>query len=243
MIMKLKYLLCAISVASWTNLAAAQEEVIGDDGYNKTYNDPSKTFQERMKESRKVPEIKYDNSKGGLAFGLLTGFGPVFDVEPNSSSGMGYGFGAEVGYVMQSDSWSRMELAFELSKQSMNWKRTKTATATMEPMLVLPKIGFANSLGDALFGVTRFGFGFATGEMSAKENGVKFSTDNKMGFVLSGDYDVVYGVGMGQFYGGLGVRHYRFSFSEVTTGSTTVSDDVGVVLNNINLHFGARLKI
>jgi hypothetical protein len=244
--MKLKQLLCALSLGvsffGWTSLAVAQEEMIGDDGYNKTYNDPSKTFQERMKESREVPKITYDNSKGGLALGLVAGFGPLFDTEPKSNSGMGYGLGVEVGYIMQSDSWNRMELTFEASKQTMSWKRTKNGTATMDPMLILPKIGLAHSLGGNMFGMTRFGFGFATGEMFVKEVGVTESTDNKMGFVLSGDYDVAYGVGLGQFYGGLGVRHYRFAFSETTVGNTTTSDDTSLVLNNVNLHFGARLK-
>lgn len=242
--MNFRSIVCAVTLAGFASVATAQEEVIGDDGYNKTYNDPSKSFQQRMKEASKPPEIKVDdNSRGGLTFGLVTGFGPVFDTEPKSTGGMGFGLGVEAGYIIQSDSWSRMELSFELSKQSLSWKRSKTSTATLEPMLVMPKFGFANTLGGALFGLMRVGFGFAMGEMSLKDNSIKSSTDNKMGFAMSGDYDVVYGLGMGQFYGGLGVRHYRFAFSEVTTGSTTVSDDVGVVLNHVNLHFGARLKI
>lgn len=240
--MNLKLIVCALSLAGWTSLAVAQEEIIDDDGYNKTYNDPRKSFKERMEDARKVPEVTYDNSKGGITLGPIVGFGPVFDVEPKSVAGMGFGFGAEVGYIMQPDSWSRMELTFELSKQSMSWKRSKTVSATLDPMLVLPKIGFANSLGNALFGMTRFGFGFATGEMSTKRDGVTESTDNKMGLVLSGDYDAVYGVGMGQFYGGLGVRHYRFAFSEVTAAGKTTTEDVGLVFNHVNLHFGARLK-
>jgi len=236
-------IICAISLLGFTSIAMAQQEIIDEDGYNKTYNDPSKSFGQRMKEAREVPKTEVDNSLGGITVGGIAGFGPVFDAEPKSTSGMGYGFGAELGYIIQSDSWSRMELSFELSKQSMSWKRTKTGTATLEPMLVLPKIGFANTLGNALFGMTRFGFGFATGKMALKDDGNKITTDNKMGFVLSADYDVTYGLGMGQFFGGLGVRHYRFAFSEYDTGSNIVSEDMGVDLNHINLHFGARLKI
>jgi hypothetical protein len=235
-------LLCSAAVLSMVSTAFAKEEQIGDDGYNKTYNDESKSFKDRMKEAREKPEITVANTYGGFTLGLAGDFGPVYDAEPESSSGMGFGFGVEPGYIIQSESWTRLEFGAAVGYHSFTWKSDKTTTATLSPFSVVPRVGIGHSLGNNLFGIVRFGFGFATGQLSAKSGGLTSKTDSKMGFVFSGDYDVTYGAGSSQFYGGIGATHYKYSFSESTTAGKTTSVDAPLNINHVNLHAGMRIK-
>ena len=239
----LNCLLCSAALLSSVSTAFAKEEQIGDDGYNKTYNDDSKSFKDRMKDARTKPEITVANTYGGFTLGLAGDFGPVYDsAGPDSSSGMGFGFGIEPGYIIQSESWTRLEFGAAVGYHSFTWKSGKTKTATLSPFSIVPRVGIGHSLGDNLFGIVRFGFGFATGQLSEKSGGVTSKTDSKMGFVFSGDYDVTYGAGSSQFYGGIGATHYQYSFSESTTGATTTSVDAPLNINHVNLHAGMRIK-
>ena len=238
----LKSLLCSAAVLSLASTAFAKEEQIGDDGYNKTYNDESKSFKDRMKEAREKPEITVANTYGGFTLGLAGDFGPVYDAEPESSSGMGFGFSMEPGYIIQSESWTRLEFGAAVGYHSFTWKSGKTTTATLSPFSVVPRVGIGHSLGNNLFGIVRFGFGFATGQLSAKADGATYKTDSKMGFVFSGDYDVTYGAGASQFYGGIGATHYKYSFSESSAGGVTTSVDEPLNINHVNLHAGMRIK-
>ncbi len=223
--------------------AFAQQEVIGDDGYNKTYNDESKSFGERMKAARTPPKVVVENTYGGFTLGVVGDFGPVYDAEPSSSSGMGYGFGVEPGYVIQTEMISRMEFGAEFAYRSFDWKHTKGVSAAMTPTSFTPRFSIGHSMGDNMFGMLRFGFGFANAQATYKSNGITSKTDEKMGLVLSGGYDVTYGVGMGQFFGGLGASHFRWTFSELKTGTVTDSNyDGRLDLNYVNLRAGMRLK-
>jgi hypothetical protein len=223
--------------------AVAKDEEIGDDGYNKTYDDPSKSFKTRMKEIRATPEVSVDNSKGGLFLGIHGNFGPVYDAEPTSSSGMGFGIAVEPGYAIQSSSWNRMELGVLVGYNSFAWKGGEGVNSTMTPLIFIPRFGYGFSLGDNLFGMLRVGFGIATGQVANKySNDIdkeyfgSGKTDSKTGFVFSGDYDVVYGQDKVQFVGGLGVTHYQYAFSKV--GPRNV--DAKLNLNYVNVHGGAR---
>lgn len=223
--------------------AFAQEEVIGDDGYNKTYNDESKSFGERMKAARTPPKVVVENTYGGFTLGVVGDFGPVYDAEPKSSSGMGYGFGVEPGYVIQTEMINRMEFGAEFAYRSFDWKHAKDTSSTITPMSFTPRFSIGHSLGDNMFGMMRFGFGFANGQATYKTSGVTAKTDEKMGLVVSGGYDLTYGVGMGQFFGGFGVSHFRWTFSELKTASATDSNyDGRLDLNYVNLRAGMRLK-
>jgi hypothetical protein len=234
----MKTLLWSAGVFAVANSAMAKEEEIGDDGYTKTYNDESKAFKDRMKEARSQPTIVVANTKGGMTLGLTGDFGPVYDAEPTSSSGMGFGLGVEPGYMIQSETWSRLELGVQLAYHSFAWKSGTGTDATMTPFSVVPRVGFGHSLGNNLFGIVRIGFGFATGQVSAKNTLGTFKTDSKMGFVLSGDYDVTYGDAATQFYGGIGATHYKYSFSKF--GDTAVDSTLN--MNHVNLHGGVRFK-
>jgi hypothetical protein len=224
--------------------AMAKEEEIGDDGYNKTYDDPNKSFKTRMKESRTTPEATVDNSKGGLFLGINGHFGPVYDAEPKSSSGMGFGFGVEPGYVIQSGNWNRLELSLLVAYQSFTWKGGEKIDSTMTPLSFTPRFGYGFNLGDNLSGILRVGFGMATGQVTQKGEAIETSplkassakTDSKMGFVFSGDYDIVYGKDKVQFAGGLGVTHYQYAFSKL--GSADYDSKLN--LNHVNLHGGVR---
>jgi hypothetical protein len=239
----LKNIVCASALLGITSTSFSKEEEIGDDGYNKTYNDESKSFKDRMKEARQKPEITVANTYGGFSLGLSGDFGPIYDAEPQSSSGMGFGVGFEPGYVIQSESWSRIEFGAEIAYRSFSWKNSKDSSASLTPMSVIPRIGLGHSLGDNMFGLLRFGFGFATGQATMKSAGITSKTDDKMGFVLTGAYDVNYGTGTGQFFGGLGVNHYQWSFSELKKAGVTDSNYDGKLnLNYVNLHMGMRLK-
>jgi hypothetical protein len=223
--------------------AFAQEEVIGDDGYNKTYNDESKSFGERMKAARTPPKVKSENTYGGFTLGVVGDFGPIYDAEPKSKSGMGFGFGVEPGYLIQSESWSRIELGVEVAYRSFNWKASPEVKASMTPISFTPRVGFGHSLGDNLFGVFRFGFGMAQGQFTGKSGGKTSKTDEKLGFVLTGGYDATYGADTTQFFGGLGVTHLQWSFSEIKVDSQEKqSEDTNLNLNYINLRAGMRLK-
>ena len=241
--MRLKHLLvCALSCSLTSGLARAKEEEIGEDGYNKTYNDDSKSFKDRMKESRTTPIITVANTHGGFTLGLAGDFGPVYDAEPTSSSGMGFGFGFEPGFIIQSETWSRLEIGAEIAYHSFSWKSGKGVDSTLAPVSFVPHVGIGHSLGNNLFGIVRFGFGMATGQVKSKSGGISSTTDNKMGFVLSGAYDVTYGAESTQFFGGLGATHYKYAFSEVSSQGNTTSLDAPLNLNHINLHAGLRIK-
>jgi hypothetical protein len=254
----LKKLFCAVGVFTIGSVAMAKEakkgielakeEEIGEDGYNKTYNDPSVSFKDRMKGSRETPVISVSNTHGGFTLGFGGDLGPVYDAEPTSSSGMGFGLGVVPGYVIQSETWSRLELGAEVAYHSFTWKSGKSTTASMSPLSVVPQVGIGHSLGDNLFGIVRFGFGFATGQVATKVSASSTTvaatakTDSKMGFVLSAAYDITYGAGSSQFFGGLGATHYKYSFSEVTSGGTTTSVDAPLNINHVNMHIGMRMK-
>lgn len=238
----IRKLFCVVGMVAVSNSSFAAEEVIGEDGYNKTYNDPSKSFSDRMKEARKDPVVSVANTYGGFTLGVAGSFGPVFDADPDSSSGMGFGLGIEPGYVIQSESWTRLEFGAEIAYHSFTWKSDKGVTATMAPFSVVPRVGFGHTLGNNLFGIMRFGFGFSNGQVEAKSQGITSETDSKMGFVASGAYDVTYGAGTAQFYGGIGATHYKYSFSEVTVAGKTLDTDYDLNLNHVNLHAGMRLK-
>lgn len=222
---------------SFANHAVAKEEVIDDDGYNRTYDDPNKSFKSRMKEARTTPEVLADNSKGGFFLGINGDLGPIYDAEPQSSSGMGYGFNVEPGFVIQNSSWSRYEIGLQVAYHSFNWKGGKDTDSTLTPLSFMPRFGFGFNLGDNLFGIVRIGFGLATGQATHKTLGTSLKTDSKNGFAFSTDYDVAYGKDKLQFAGGLGVTHYQYSFSKL--GSADF--DSRLNLNHINVHGGVRL--
>lgn len=230
---------------SFANHAMAKEEVIDDDGYNRTYDDPSKSFKTRMKEARVVPEVTVDNSKGGFFLGINGNLGPVYDAEPTSSSGMGYGLAVEPGFIVQNSSWGRYEFGLQLAYESFAWKGGSTdggtikADSTMSAMTFMPRFGVGFSLGDNLFGIVRFGLGMTTGTQATyKFADTSRKTDSKTGAVLSMDYDVAYGKDALQFAGGLGVTHYKYAFSKLDNTSV----DMNLNLNHINVHGGVRLK-
>jgi hypothetical protein len=233
--------LCLVtSLSAFGSMLLVQEEVIDADGYNKTYNDPSKNFKERMQGARETPVVTVDN-RGGFFLGVNGAFGPVYDAEPTSTSGMGFGFGVEPGFVIQSDSWSRIEIGLQVAYNSFSWK-DDGATVSMKPLSFLPRVGWGTSLGNNLFGVMKLGFGLSNGQLEAKQDSYTVKSNSASGMLISADYDVVYGVGAMQFTGGLGVIHHKYSWSSATSGSIKADIDTNTNLNFINLHGGARMQ-
>ena len=226
----------------------AKEEVIDDDGYNKTYNDPAVKFKDRMKEARETPVIAVTNAQGGFTLGLSGDLGPVFDAEPAGSSGMGFGLGVTPGYLIQSESWTRLEIGAEIAYHNFTWKNSKTSTASMAPLSIVPQVGIGHSLGNNMFGIVRVGFGFATGTVASKIATSATSiagsakTNSTTGFVLSGAYDVTFPSTSTQFFGGIGATHYQYSFSDSTANGVKTSVDSALNINHVNLHAGLRLK-
>ncbi len=133
-----------LAAASEGNLIAA-EEVIGDDGYNKTYNDESKSFKDRMKASRETPVVAVENNKGGLFLGVNGMVGPVYDAAPKSTSGIGFGLNVEPGYTIQTDNWNRFEFGIQVGYNSFSWKLDKF-TATIAPMSFMLRSAGATAL-------------------------------------------------------------------------------------------------
>ncbi|MCX6118298.1 MAG: hypothetical protein NT027_12205 [Proteobacteria bacterium] len=240
----------AVATTSYARgILLAQEEVIGEDGYNKTYNDSSKSFKDRMKDARSEPVSTPGNEKGGFALGINGAFGPVYDAEPKSTSGMGFAVGVEPGFVIQNDSFSRIELGVGIAYNSFSWKNPDV-THTMAPLTILPKVGWGASLGNNLQGVLKVGFGVGMkSEMTTKQTVASVTTtcktDSPTGFLLSGDYDVVYGSNGMQFLGGIGAVHHKYTFGSSTCGSTKIDlkgNDGVVNLNFVNLHGGVRFQ-
>ncbi|MCX6124351.1 MAG: hypothetical protein NTV34_06320 [Proteobacteria bacterium] len=233
-----------VTLAKGYHLAA--EEVIGDDGYNKTYNDESKSFKDRMKESRETPVMTASNEKGGFFLGVNGMFGPVYDAEPKSTSGMGFGAGVEPGFVIQGDSWSRIEIGVQVAYNSFAWKVKSddgAANATMAPMTILPRIGWGSSLGNNIYGVVKLGFGFGMAKLDLKDGGDTSSTPSTSGFLLSGDYDVTYGAGKMQFTGGIGAVHHKYAWASIKSGNKEDKDVLPTNLNFVNLHGGVRIQL
>lgn len=262
--MKLKQKFCVtasmalISISSLNNIAQAaqrtaevllaKEEVIGDDGYNNTYNDPAVKFKDRMKEARETPVITVSNAQGGFTLGVTGDVGPVFDAEPEGSSGMGFGLGITPGYLIQSESWTRLEIGAEIAYHSFKWKNAKASTASMSPLSVVPQVGIGHSLGNNMFGIVRLGFGFATGTLASKiatsSTTVAGSakTNSTTGFIFSGAYDVTFPSTSAQFFGGVGATHYQYAFSDSTRDGVTTSVDSALNINHVNVHAGVRMK-
>jgi hypothetical protein len=223
-----------------SSTALAKEEEIGDDGYTKTYNDSSKSFKDRMKEAKAAPDMSASNAKTNFTLGLLGDFGPVYDAEPTSTSGMGYGFAINPGFMIQSESWSRIEVGAEIAYHSFSWKPGKNMTGTLSPVSFMPHFGIGHSLGDQLFGIFKFGFGIASGKVDAKYDGTSLSSESRTGFVASVAYDASAMMGSTNLFGGIGATHYKFAYSEFGTGSN--KDDLTLNLNHVNLHAGMRMK-
>jgi hypothetical protein len=219
---------------------SAKEEDIGDDGYNKTYNDSSKPFKDRMKEARTTPVVSSSSGEGAFTLGIQGDFGPVYDAEPSSTSGMGYGVALVPGFMIQRDTWSRIEIGADIGFHSLSWKPTTGASATLSPLSLVPYVGFGHSLGDQLFGTMKFGFGIANGKVDVKSGSVSSSSESKAGFVASASYDASVGSSGSQFFGGVGATHYKFAYSEFGSGSSKT--DLTVNLNHVNLHAGFRAK-
>ncbi len=219
----------------------AQEEVIGDDGYNKTYNDESKSFKDRMKGARQVPVVTVDTSKNGFNLGLMGAMGAVFDAEPKSSGGIGIGFGVEPGYVIQTDSWSRLEFSLLVAYNSFSWKVDK-ASVSMTPLVFMPRFGWGTSLGNNLFGVTKLGFGMASAQLTAKQDSVTAKTTSQTGLLMAADYDLVYGADRVQYWGGFGVTHHKYDWNTISANGVSASTDLVTNINFVNLHGGVRLQ-
>lgn len=220
----------------------AKQEDIGDDGYNNTYQDESKSFKDRMSDARKTPEVIVSNAKGGFTLGVLGDFGPLYDASPNSRSGMGFGIGLEPGYVVQGDSWDRLDFSAKIGLGNFSWTDANNATSKISPVSFVPRFGFGHAIGNDLFGTLKFGFGFAVGAIDSERGSTTSSSPTSTGFVYSADYDLGFGSGGAQFVGGLGVSHYTWTFSEITTDGIKSSDDYTLNLNHINLHAGVRFK-
>jgi hypothetical protein len=239
--MKLISLLALLtSSALVTTSLSAKEEEIGEDGYNKTYNDSSKSFGDRMKEARTTPVVASSGGEGAFTLGIQGDIGPVYDAEPSSTSGMGYGVAFVPGYIIQRDTWSRIEIGADIGYHSLAWKPEKGASATLNPLSFVPHVGFGHSLGDQLFGTMKFGFGIANGNVDVKSGGSTFSSESKAGFVASAAYDAAVGSAGSQFFGGIGATHYKFAYSEF--GSGDQKTDLTLNLNHVNLHAGFRAK-
>lgn len=230
----------------------AQQEVIGEDGYNKTYNSDSKSFGERMKSARSTPVIASSNEKGGFYLGVNGIFGQIYDAEPKNKGGSGYGLAVEPGFVIQNETWSRIELSAQIAYNSFTWKVDKS-TVEMAPISFMPQIGWGINLGNNLYGVTKVGFGLANGELNSKFNGNKTKFTGSNGSLVSAGYDLVYAAGTLQFHGGLGVTHYKYSWSDATASGTDsetgeaysgVKFDTDHVtnINYVNLHGGVRIQ-
>ena len=216
----------------------AKEQVIGDDGYNHTYDDDSVKFKDRMKDVQKVAEMSPSNERGGFVLGLNGDFGPIYDANPGSGSGMGVGLGVEPGFIIQNSSWSRVELGAEFGFRSFSWKADSNINATMTPVTFMPRLGVGFGLGNNLFGVVRFGLGMAMGQATLKTSSISLHTDSKTGYTFSGGYDLTYGSSNLQFLGGIGVTHYQYSF----TLNDTASSDYRLNLNHVDVHGGIRYK-
>ena len=238
----------ALAAQSSTGTMLAKEEVIGEDGYNKTYNDSAVSFKDRMKDARETPVITVANTHGGFTLGFTGDFGPVFDAEPSAGSGMGFGLGITPGYLIQSETWTRLEFGAEIAYHSFTWKNGQSSTATMSPFSVVPQVGIGHNLGNNLFGIVRLGFGFATGSVASKiaasstTGAGSAKTNSANGFVLSGAYDVTFPSNSMQFFGGIGATHYQYSFSDSTNNGVTTAVDSALNINHVNLHAGLRLK-
>jgi hypothetical protein len=226
------------------SILLAKDEVIDEDGYNRTYDDPSKSFKDRMKEARAKPELSPANEKGGFYLGVLGAFGPVYNADSQTKSGMGFQLGVDPGYLIQGDSFSRVEVDVGLTYSKFDWSYDGK-TYSMSPLTILPRFGWGYSMGQNLYGAVKLGFGFATGgeESFKTSTDVSCKSDNPSGLVLSGDYDVVYASGGMQFVGGMGASHYKFSHSEATCGGVKLTGvDYVTNINFVNLHGGVRFQ-
>ena len=236
------------SVSSFASgVLLAQQEVIGEDGYNKTYNDDSKSFQERMGKARSTPDARPTNEQGGFNLGLVGAFGPVYNTASDAKSGIGVGFGVEPGFVIQNDMWNKIELGLLVGVQSLSWKND-SYTSTMTPLVVMPRVGLGHGLGGNLMGVARLGFGMGMTGATSKDVDKKFDFESPTGLLASFDYDVVYGGDTMQFFGGLGVIHQKYDFKKADFKSATeniknvdVYDGL-VLVNFVNLHGGLRFQ-
>jgi hypothetical protein len=257
-------ILCASAVSVFlltkpvfaTERLLAQEEVIGDDGYNKTYEQEGTKFKDRMKSARSTPVIAAGNEKGGFNLGIIGAFGPVYNAQPDSKSGMGFKLGVDPGFVIQGD-FSRIEFGVEVAMNSFDWKEDAgeelgMAKTTLAPITFMPHVGWGHNMGQNLHGIVKVGFGVGSGnQLTSKVSGLTIKSESVNSTLLSAGYDVVYAPQTMQFLGGIDVTHHKFSVSSATTKGTykgvtyDVKDndiDSTTNLNFINLRMGLRIQ-
>jgi hypothetical protein len=106
----------------------------------------------------------------------------------------------------------------------------------------MAKVGWGTTIGSNMLGVLNVGFGGINGNYEAKANGLKFKSDTKMGTALHLGYDLASSGDTTQFFGGIGVTHLKFNFSEMNGEGAESSVDKTVDLNYGHIHGGVRFK-
>jgi hypothetical protein len=200
----------------------------------------------------KPSQVNYDGESANPAndSGFFLGGGLSFGQAKSTdggSAGLAMLFGVEPGYQINTGSWSRVELSGELMFGNVAFREPTDRGGKSELSLgmgFLAKIGLGYSIGNKMFGVTRFGVGPVLAKYEA-DPGVKIeSTDTLSGLAVQVGYDLIFPMTSAlDAVGGLSWTHMQFDIDEVEdNGGNKLEADRPLNVNTIAAEAGLRLR-
>ncbi|MBC7661480.1 MAG: hypothetical protein H7249_17425 [Chitinophagaceae bacterium] len=159
----------------------------------------------------------------------------------DSSPGVAYLIGADVGYVVKRDTWNRIELGLELStgKASYKDKDFKEDVDLNLNLVTMVKAGYGYSLGGHSFGVFRAGVGIAQASYDGKSDlGPKVNGGSSTGVATLLAWDAVIPASDAlDFTFGVSWRTVNFNFKDLPNNQGSYQ------LNIPAVYAGARVKL
>lgn len=181
-----------------------------------------------------------DKNVGGPYVGAQFVVGQAIKVG-DSSPGVAYLVGADVGYVVKRDTWNRLELGLELSTGKASFKdKDFDRDVDIDLNLVsMVKAGYGYSLGGHSFGVFRAGVGIAQASYdSSLDVGGKLDGGDSTGIAALLAWDaVVPASDTLDFTFGLSYRILSFNFKDLP------NDDGSFQMNIPAAYAGVRVKL
>ena len=174
-----------------------------------------------------LAEVSASNfNREGLFLGGQVAFGTAFDTA-TSRGGSATFFAGEVGYVMPTGSWDRLEISALIGRGSRQFTAKSGAKAkqTVEDKYsAIFRMGIGYSLSTSAMAVWRIGAGLFSSDYSTESGGTKFTSSSSFtGPVGQLGADLVLQATPSlDFIIGINFNHYQFDIDKLKMGSTEV---------------------
>ena len=181
--------------------------------------------------------------KGGLGFGQS-------DPAGESSPGVGYNLGGELGYGFSSGYWKRMEVGMGLETGSLAYKSKSggaSASVTLTvPLAMMLRFSMGSVMGRGGILLWNVGVGAYLVDYQQKYLGSTFkssSAEPSVAWRLGATYLMPFSEVL-QFEGGIQHTQVTVNVDELKSGSTTVNNaDVSDIVNIPQITIGFRLSM